>query len=229
MSVSGPSTGPGGEMSTRARLVAAALAMASVFMGLATVAGSPAASAAPAAIPVGVICSCSGPVGNAFVQVTDGYLAWAKGANAAGGIAGHHIDVIEINDQSTPAVAIQAAETLVSDKVVAVMVSSLVQQAILPVVAAAHIPVVGEAYGVAGLPQNTDVFGATDTLAPASISVDQDVDLAKAAHVKKLAYLYETTASSTGVTTSGLQSALAKVGISLVYSVATSLTETNYE
>lgn len=215
-------------MFIRAKFTGAALALALAFTGL-TVLSPSTANAAPTPIKVGVICSCSGSVGAAFVLVTDGYLAWAKATNAKGGIAGHKIDVIEVNDQSTPGTAVTEAHTLISDGVVAVMVSSLVQQAILPVLAAAKIPVVGEAYGVAGLPQNTDVFGTTDTIAPASLSATEDVDLAKAAHVKKLAYLYETTAASTGLTTAELSAAAAKVGIKVVYSVATSLTETNYD
>jgi branched-chain amino acid transport system substrate-binding protein len=215
-------------MFIRARFMGAALALALSVTGL-TVASSSTASAAPAPIKVGVVCSCTGAVGSAFVLVTDGYLAWAKATNAKGGIAGHKIDVIEVNDQSTPGTSITQAHALVDDGVVAVMVSSLVQAAILPVFAAAGIPVVGEAYGVAGLPQNTDVFGTTDTIAPASLSATEDVDLAKAAHVKKLAYLYETTAASTGLTTAELSTAAAKEGIKLVYSVATSLTETNYD
>ncbi len=198
-------------------------------MGLASVANSPAASAAASPIKIGVVCSCSGPAGTAFVQVTDGYLAWAKATNAAGGIAGHHLDLIEVNDQSTPATSITETMKLVSDKVAAVMVSSIVQEAVLPVLAAAHIPVVGEAYGIAGLPQNTDVFGTTNTLAGASLSATEDIDLAKAAHVTKLAYIYETTAASTGLTTAGLEAAASKKGIKLVYSAATSLTQTNYE
>jgi branched-chain amino acid transport system substrate-binding protein len=206
------------------------LALALAVTGLTVFSASASeASAAPAPIKVGVVCSCTGAAGAAFVLVTDGYLAWAKATNAKGGIAGHHIDVIDVNDQSTPGTSITEAHQLVSDGVVAVMVSSLVQQAILPVFAAAGIPVVGEAYGVAGLPQNTDVFGTTDTIAPASLSATEDVDLAKAAHVKKMAYLYETTAASTGLTTAVLQAAAAKAGIKIVYSVATSLTQTNYE
>jgi branched-chain amino acid transport system substrate-binding protein len=213
------------------RVIAAALTLALASTGLIvlSVAGAPPASAAPAPIKVGVVCSCTGAAGAAFVLVTDGYLAWAKATNAKGGIAGHQIDVIDVNDQSTPGTSITLAHQLVSDGVVAVMVSSLVQQAILPVFASAGIPVVGEAYGVAGLPQNTDVFGTTDTIAPASLSATEDVDLAKAAHVKKMAYLYETTAASTGLTTAELTAAAAKAGIKVVYSVATSLTQTNYE
>jgi branched-chain amino acid transport system substrate-binding protein len=216
-------------MIIRTRVIAAVLVVALAFGGWTALSSAPVAGASPAPIKVGVVCSCTGAVGAAFVLVTDGYLAWADATNAKGGIDGHKIDVIEVNDQSTPGTSITEAHTLVSDGVVAVMVSSLVQQAFLPVLASAGIPVVGEAYGVAGLPQNTDVFGTTDTIAPASLSAVEDVDLAKAAHVKKLAYLYETTAASTGLTTSELSTAAAKAGIKVVYSVATSLTQTNYE
>ena len=217
-------------MIIRTKVAGAVLALTLAVSGLTLFSASEAtAAAAPAPIKVGVICSCTGAAGAAFVLVTDGYLAWAKATNAKGGIAGHKLDVIDLNDQSTPGTAITEAHQLVSDGVVAVMVSSLVQQSFLGVFASAGIPIVGEAYGVAGLPQNTDVFGTTDTIAPASLSATEDIDLAKAAHVKKLAYLYETTAASTGLTTAQISAAGAKAGIKVVYSVATSLTQTNYE
>src|SRR5579871_4786473 len=79
--------------SVRCRPLAAAFVLAAGMLGLSGVSVSPSALAAPAPIKVGVICSCSGVVGSAFVDAVDGYLAWAKATNAAGGIAGHHIDV----------------------------------------------------------------------------------------------------------------------------------------
>ncbi len=215
------------------RLLRGTLALVTALMGLGVVtAGTTAlstqvAAAAPAPIKVGVICSCTGAAGEAETLVTNGYLAWVKATNASGGIAGHKIDLINENDQTNPGLAVTEAHTLVSDGVVAVEVSSLVQQAFLSVLASAKVPVVGESFGIPGLPQNTDVFDPTDTLSTLVANASQ-VDLIKAAKVHKVADLYEAQTGSTSL--SQLEAAInATPGLKLVYSVATSLTQTNYE
>ena len=147
--------------------------------------------------------------------------------NASGGIAGHKIELINEDDQSNPGLAVTEANKLVSDGVVAVEVSSLVQQAFLSVLASANVPVVGESFGIPGLPQNTDVFDPTDTLSTAVASASQ-IDLIKSAGVHKVADLYEAQTGSTN-----LPALVATIngttGLKVVHSVATSLTQTNYE
>jgi branched-chain amino acid transport system substrate-binding protein len=208
------------------------LALITALIGLAvvtavtTVLSTQAASAAPAPIKVGVICSCTGAAGEAETLVTNSYLAWVKATNASGGIAGHKIDLINENDQTNPGLAVTEANTLVSDGVVAVEVSSLVQQAFLSVLATAHVPVVGESFGIPGLPQNTDVFDPTDTLST-SVATASQVALIKAAGVTKVAALYEAQTGSTNE--SALEAAINASGAKVVYSVSTSLTQTNYE
>jgi branched-chain amino acid transport system substrate-binding protein len=185
------------------------------------------ASAAPAPIKVGVICSCTGAAGEAETLVTNSYLAWVKLTNASGGIAGHKIQLINENDQTNPGLAVTEANTLVSDGVVAVEVSSLVQQAFLSVLASANIPVVGESFGIPGLPQNTDVFDPTDTLST-TVATASQIALIKASGVHKVADLYESTTTSAN-SPAIVSSINATPGLKVVYSVSTSLTETNYE
>src|SRR5215469_771671 len=145
---------------------------------------SGAATATP--IKVGVICSCTGAAGLAETLVTNGYFAWAKGVNATGGINGHPIVIDEVDDQTNPGLAVTKAQQLVSDGVVAVEVSSLVQQAFLPILAQAKVPVVGESFGIPGLPDNTDVFDPSNTLST-TVSAASTMSLAKKAGVTKLA------------------------------------------
>jgi branched-chain amino acid transport system substrate-binding protein len=188
---------------------------------------TPTASAAPAPFKVGVICSCTGAAGEAETLVTNSYLAWVKLTNASGGIAGHKIQLINENDQTNPGLAVTEANTLVSDGVVAVEVSSLVQQAFLSVLASANIPVVGESFGIPGLPQNTDVFDPTDTLST-TVATASQIALIKASGVHKVADLYESTTTSAN-SPAIVSSINATPGLKVVYSVSTSLTETNYE
>jgi branched-chain amino acid transport system substrate-binding protein len=183
-------------------------------------------AAAGTPIKVGVICSCTGAAGLAETLVTNGYLAWAKGVNEAGGINGHRIEIDEVDDQTNPGLAVTKAQQLLSDGVVAVEVSSLVQQAFLPVLAKAKVPVVGESFGIPGLPDNTDVFDPSNTLST-TISAASTLSLAKKAGVTKLAYMYEGDTGSTQL--SQLKAAIAQdASVKLVYSVETSLTQTSY-
>jgi branched-chain amino acid transport system substrate-binding protein len=215
------------------KLARGVLAISIAAMGLcgvtvaAAVLSTQVAGAAPAPIKVGVMCSCTGAAGEAETLVTNSYLAWVKVTNASGGIAGHKIQLINENDQTNPGLAVTEAKTLVSDGVVAVEVSSLVQQAFLPILVSANVPVVGESFGIPGLPQNTDVFDPTDTLSTA-VSTASQISIIKAAGVHKVADLYET--STTSAPAPAIIAAInATPGLKVVYSVATSLTQTNYE
>jgi branched-chain amino acid transport system substrate-binding protein len=172
------------------------------------------------------MCSCTGAAGLAETLVTNGYYAWAKAVNDAGGVNGHQIQIIKKDDQTNPGLAVTAAHDLVSQGVVAVEGSSLVQQAWLPVFSAAKIPIVGESFGIPGLPQNNNVFDPTNTLS-IKVGPASQISLAKAAGVTKLADMYEGDTASNQL--AGLKAALQQEGtIKLVYSVKTALAQTSY-
>jgi branched-chain amino acid transport system substrate-binding protein len=103
----------------------------------------PAAGGSPATgstIKVGVISSDSGPAGTVNdIPVT--IARWQTYTNAHGGINGHPVDLIEMNDQTNPAIALQDAQTLLNDHVIAIMDNSYVSASYAKLVDAAHVPV----------------------------------------------------------------------------------------
>ncbi|MCW2497222.1 ABC transporter substrate-binding protein [Jatrophihabitans sp.] len=80
-----------------------------------------------------------------YPEVASGAEAAADSINAAGGVAGHKIKIIECNDQNDPNVSASCGRSAVSDKVVAVTsgVSNYSNQ-FLPVLQASGIPDIGD-------------------------------------------------------------------------------------
>jgi branched-chain amino acid transport system substrate-binding protein len=77
-------------------------------------------------------------------QVRDAVLLAAKTINAAGGVNGKKINVIVCNDQNDANVAGQCARQAVTDHVAAVVAqTSLVDEAVIPILEAANIPDIG--------------------------------------------------------------------------------------
>ena len=60
--------------------------------------GRQSASGSQVPIKIGLVCGCTGPLAAAVVDVPAIYKAWVESVNAAGGINGHHIDLIYKND-----------------------------------------------------------------------------------------------------------------------------------
>jgi branched-chain amino acid transport system substrate-binding protein len=105
---------------------------------------SPAAGAASAPIKIGVICGCTGPLAAAVVDVPTIYKAWAASVNAAGGINGHKIVLINKDDESNPATSVTDVHTFIeTDHVVAIVDASNNDAAWATYVQQQKVPVVG--------------------------------------------------------------------------------------
>jgi ABC-type branched-subunit amino acid transport system substrate-binding protein len=70
--------------------------------GSVALATAPPASAAGAPVTIAMVCSCSGLAGSAYQGAEGAYLARIKVANADGGVHGHSIVPLFIDDQSNP-------------------------------------------------------------------------------------------------------------------------------
>jgi branched-chain amino acid transport system substrate-binding protein len=108
--------------------------------------GTPAASTVSGApIVVGTICSCSGPQASLLANEGKVAQAWADSVNASGGINGHPVKMIVMDDGENPATSLQDAKALVEqDKVMAIVgETSEVDAAWSAYVASKGIPVVG--------------------------------------------------------------------------------------
>jgi branched-chain amino acid transport system substrate-binding protein len=95
-------------------------------------------------IKIGALVTLNGPLAAIGTGQKVNDEALVKSLNAAGGIAGHQIKLILLNDQGDPATAVSAAQQLVSDKVAGVVyagTSATVTQTV-PVFMKSKVPVV---------------------------------------------------------------------------------------
>jgi branched-chain amino acid transport system substrate-binding protein len=106
--------------------VAACSSSSSSSSSGATASGTSAAAAAPkgALIKIGVIGSLTGPQASSSDQGATVAPAWADWINANGGINGHPVQVIVMDDKGDPATAQAAGQQFIADGVSAIIVSS---------------------------------------------------------------------------------------------------------
>jgi branched-chain amino acid transport system substrate-binding protein len=86
--------------------------------------GSTSAAAKGTTIKIGLIASLSGPQASSSDQGATVAPAWADWINASGGIGGHPVKTIFLDDKGDPATAQADEKQLASDGVVAIVVSS---------------------------------------------------------------------------------------------------------
>jgi branched-chain amino acid transport system substrate-binding protein len=230
----------------RRRRIAALIAVGIVFTasacsstattsnaGAAPASGSASASCKPApsgsALKVGVISTDTGGAGlQGQGDAPAAVAAWKKYVTCQGGIAGHPVDITYINDQSNPAVSVQAAKTLVGDHVIAIMDNSTLDSGWAKIVDAAHIPVLSMMASIANLTFTTDPnFYANQNL---GIPTGQ-WGIAKAASLsgkKKLGLLYCTEVPTCASLPKLLTPLAKEVGMTLVYSAAFSQSQPSY-
>lgn len=188
--------------------------------------GSTPSSATPtgSAITVGVICSCSGPLGPSIAGSGDTAHAWARSVNASGGIDGHPIDLIFLDDASNPGTSSTDAQTLISDHVDVIADMTIFDTTWANSVAAAKIPVVG-AFQSVPLGTNPDFYPTTQTMA--SLFYGQAF-LAKQAGATNAGLIACTEAAQCSVEAPQMRAAGQQLGIPIVYSALVSATAPNY-
>lgn len=147
-----------------------------------TVAGS---SPAGAAITLGTICSCSGLEAGQLSALGRVAQAWASSVNAGGGINGHPVKLIAMDDGANPATSLQDAKQLVEqDHVMAIVgETSLVDATWASYVAAHGIPVVGGASFETPFLTNPDFFPSGTQLLVNQFGVIQLAKETGATHV----------------------------------------------
>lgn len=176
--------------------------------------------------PVGMICSCTGPMASTVAGSAPAVEAWADSVNAAGGIDGHRVDLIVKNDNFNPGTAVTEIKELVTQNhVLAVFDNSDVDTGFASYLAQHHVPVIGSFADSSEMYTNADFFpnGATVNWGPADTVYE-----AKLLHVKKLAYLYcaEAAVCEQGVLPG--EHADSKAGLHLVYTAPISYAAPNY-
>ncbi len=117
--------------------------------------GAASASGSLAPIKVGEVCSCTGPLASSIIVGPPAYAAWASYTNAHGGIDGHKVQVIEVDDTYNPTTSLTEVKKLIAeDHVVAIVDSSDVDAAWSKYVDTTGVPVVGG--GSSGILETSD-------------------------------------------------------------------------
>jgi ABC-type branched-subunit amino acid transport system substrate-binding protein len=130
---------------------------------LAAALGAPAV----AQIRVGQTAGFTGAVASSVKEATDGARLYFDDVNARGGVNGQKIELISLDDQFDPKLALENAKKLVDQGVVCLFLNRGTPhtQAILPLLAEAKIPLVGPSTGAMVLhdPVNPWVFNVRAT------------------------------------------------------------------
>lgn len=109
-----------------------------------TTSGPSGAASSKSAIVIGNIGSYTGPESASIGPAESVIKAWATDLNANGGINGHPVKLIVLDDGGNPTTALSDAKELVQDNVVAIVGEiSLVDTAWASVAEAAGVPVIG--------------------------------------------------------------------------------------
>jgi branched-chain amino acid transport system substrate-binding protein len=137
--------------------------------GVATSAATPKGPA----IVVGSICSCSGAQASVLAGNDKVAQAWASSVNASGGLNGHPVKMITLDDAGTPATSLQDAKELVTqDHVVAIVADmSLADSAWASYVASKGIPVVGGISDEPSFLTNPDFYPSGTQLVVSTVGV----------------------------------------------------------
>jgi branched-chain amino acid transport system substrate-binding protein len=178
---------PGRVKQTIVVLAAGFLAVAGA-LSIAVMPAAPAGAAAAAStVTIADLCSCTGPEASSISQTSATMQAWASWVNSHGGLAGHQVHLVILDDGYSAATALANAQTAINqDHAVAIFDNSDEDPSFASVFKAANVPVLGGQETESGW-QNSDFFpaGATFNYTNAVGAI-----IAKDAGVKKFAALY---------------------------------------
>lgn len=123
---------------------------------------------AQAQVVVGQTAGFTGPVAAGVKETTDGARLWFDAVNAKGGINGQSVELVSMDDKFDPKLAAENARKLVEDgKVLALFLTRGTPhtQAVMPVLEANRIALVGPSTGAMALhqPVNRYVFNVRST------------------------------------------------------------------
>ena len=208
-----------------ATLAAGSLAVA----GAVSVAVMPAtiATAASSGSPVTIadLCSCTGPEASTISQTTDTMQAWASWVNAHGGLAGHKVSLVVLDDGYSGSKALANAQTAINqDHAVAIFDNSDEDPSFASVVKAANVPVLGGQETDSGW-QNSDFFPAGATF---NYTNSVGAIVAKSAGVKKMSALYCVEVAICAESVNAGEQVAKHYGIKYVYKAAIGFAAPNY-
>jgi branched-chain amino acid transport system substrate-binding protein len=177
-------------------------------------------------VNVGIICGCTGALASSTSTSPQSYESWANAVNAKGGINGYKINVIVKQDQSSPPVGLQDAQTLVEvDHVVALVDATDTETAWAAFAKQKDVPVVG-GFNLSVEDITSSNFFATGTTEDA-FTLAQVLG-AKKVHATKMAEFYCSEDPLCAEIVPVLKSTATANGVSVVTVSAISADQPNY-
>jgi branched-chain amino acid transport system substrate-binding protein len=171
-------------------------------------------------IKIGIVCSCLTALASSNGIAVPGIEAWAKSVNAQGGINGHKVDLIEVNDSASPASSVPEVQKLVTqDHVIAIGQISDADSSWSAYIEKQHIPVIGLGSEATEDYTNPDFFAPGQTESSGAASTVQSMKLE---HVTKLALLYCAEAPVCSESVPSEKTALKAAGMDATYVTAIS-------
>jgi branched-chain amino acid transport system substrate-binding protein len=204
------------------------MALSGGILTAVSLSGSETAGASSAPIKIGLVCSCTGPLASAGADVPAAYKAWADSVNAAGGINGHKISVIQKDDESNPTTSVTIVHTFVeTDHVVAILDDSNNDAAWSTYVQQQKVPVVGMDTSTEAYYTNPDFYPEGQTEDSLFSGIIQAVKQAGGSGTKfALFYCAEAVQCQQGI--APLQAAAKGAGESVVTTQEVSASAPNY-
>lgn len=209
------------------RCRAAWLAAPAVLLLLVAACGSssPSSGGANAApLVVGNIETLTGPLASSLEWLSPGIQAWAKWTNAHGGINGHKVDLITMDDAGSPATSVTDARTLINhDHAVAIIDSTPVDSSWATLAAQNKIPAIAD---LSNPTPNSDFFAAGTPLVPTGN--EGSFQAAKKAGGSRLAFIYCTESQVCAEAVPVAKQDSTPYGITLAYAAGVSASAPNY-
>jgi branched-chain amino acid transport system substrate-binding protein len=212
----------------RWKVAASALAAVSAALALTACgsAGGGSGGASSGAWVIGSIGSYTGPFASSLGPTQQTIDAWAKWVNANGGISGHKVKLININDQGNPATSNASVRQLVEqDHVIAIVADDSVLSPVwASYVQAKGVPVIGAPFD-AIFAANPDFFPNGTTLQTVQYGAMAE---AKKAGKSRFALFYCAEAATCANSVTLVKSLAPKAGETVAYTPQISATATSY-
>ncbi len=187
--------------------------------------GAEAGATTTSTVPIGVICSCTGPEAASLSQTTPSIEAWAAWVNHHGGLNGHHVKLTTKDDGYNPSTSsADASELIQQDHVVAIVDNSDVDASWSSYAQQQGVPVIGGGISLAGY-TNPDFFPPSATF---NYLTSAGAILAKHYGVKKQSDLYCSEVAICSQSAVQSKAANAAYGIDMVYTAAIGFAAPSY-
>lgn len=175
---------------------------------------------------IGFPCTCSGVFASSTAIEAPIVAAWADWENANGGINGHSVKIIKMDDSGSATTALaQVTQMIQQDHVIALIDDSDVDSAWSTYVQQQGIPVVGGNLASEAMFANPDFFPVGETT---NVIQDGVVAGEQKAGITKLGIAYCTAVAACALSAGGLKSAASAAGINVVYSAKVADAATDY-